>query len=292
MAEEKATNEGIPEGAPEDCGGSCSSCGVSGCGARTEHQVPPKYQPNDRSDIKKIIAVVSGKGGVGKSLVTSLLASELSKQGKKVGILDADVTGPSIPKAFGVTETPMPDADGINPVKTSEGIELISVNLLLPESDTPVAWRGPVITNILNQFFAEVNWGDLDVLLIDMPPGTSDVFLTVFQMFPVDGIVTVSAPQELVGMIVGKAVNLAHSMEVPVIGLVENMAYFKCDECSKEHHIFGEPQSAAIAEKYDIGAVATLPMDPSFAASVDAGKVYDYDTEGALATIMTAIEEV
>lgn len=287
MAEEKKA-DGIPEGAPEECGGSCSSCGVSGCGVR---EAPAKYQPNGRSDIKKVIAVVSGKGGVGKSLVTSLLASELARAGKKVGILDADVTGPSIPKAFGCEGAPAPDADGINPVVTEEGIKVISVNLLLPSDDTPVAWRGPVITGVLNQFFAEVNWGDLDVLLIDMPPGTSDVFLTVFQMFPVDGIVTVSAPQELVGMIVGKAVNLAHSMEVPVIGLVENMAYFKCDDCGKEHHIFGEPQGAEVAKKYGIGAVATLPMDPAFAAAVDAGRVYDYDPEGALAPILEAVEQ-
>ncbi len=291
MSEEKVAQEGIPEGAPEDCGGSCSSCGVSGCGSRTENQAPAKYQPNKRSEIKKVISVVSGKGGVGKSLVTSLLASELARQGLKVGILDADVTGPSIPKAFGAEGAPAPDADGINPIETPEGIKIISVNLLLPSDDTPVAWRGPVITGILNQFFSEVNWGELDVLLIDMPPGTSDVFLTVFQMFPVDGIVTVSAPQELVAMIVGKAVNLAHSMEVPVIGLVENMAYFKCDGCAKEHHIFGEPQGEAVAAKYGIPAVATLPMDPTFAAAVDAGRVYDYDTEGALSQILDAIEK-
>ena len=283
MAEEK----NAPEGAPEDCGGSCGSCGVEGCGARTE---PSKYEPNSRSDVKKVIAVVSGKGGVGKSLVTSLLASELTRQGKKVGILDADVTGPSIPKSFGITEPPVPDADGINPSVTPEGIKVISVNLLLPSDDTPVAWRGPVVTNILNQFFSEVNWGDLDVLLIDMPPGTSDVFLTVFQMFPVDGLVTVSAPQELVSMIVGKAVNLAHSMGVPVIGLVENMAYFKCDDCGKEHHIFGEPQGAEVAKKYDIEAVATLPIDPTFTKQVDAGKVYDYDAQGALDSILAAID--
>ena len=291
MAEENMTDQGTPEGAPEDCGGSCSSCGVSGCGSRTENQAPAKYEPNSRSSIKKVIAVVSGKGGVGKSLVTSLLASQLARQGKKVGILDADVTGPSIPKAFGVSGAPAPDADGINPVITDEGIEIISVNLLLPSDDTPVAWRGPVVTNILNQFFSEVTWGDLDVLLVDMPPGTSDVFLTVFHMFPVNGIVTVSAPQELVGMIVGKAVNLAHSMGVPVIGLVENMAYFKCDDCGKEHHIFGKPQGAEVAKKYDIEAVATLPMDPAFAAAVDAGKVYDYDPDDALAPILAAIEE-
>ncbi len=288
-AKEAQQEKNVPEGAPEDCGGSCGSCGVSDCGART---APSKYAPNGRSSIKEIIAVVSGKGGVGKSLVTSLLAAELARQGKKVGILDADVTGPSIPKAFGAAGAPAPDQDGINPLETQEGIKVISANLLLPSEDTPVAWRGPVITGVLQQFFSEVNWGDLDVLLIDMPPGTSDVFLTVFQMFPVDGIVTVSAPQELVGMIVGKAVNLAHSLNVPVIGLVENMAYFKCDECGKEHHIFGEPQGEAVAAKYDIPAVATLPIDPVFAQKVDAGKVSEYDTNGALDPILKAIEEV
>ncbi len=280
-----------PEGAPEDCGGSCSSCGVAGCGAR-EAPVgpPPKLEPNKRSSIKKAIAVVSGKGGVGKSLVTSLLAAELNRQGKKVAILDADVTGPSIPKAFGVHARPLADEDGMNPVTSASGIEMISVNLLLPQEDLPVAWRGPVITNALNQFWGDVNWGDIDVMLIDMPPGTSDVFLTILQMLPIDGIVTVSAPQELVAMIVGKAVNLAGSMEVPVIGLVENMAYFQCDDCGKRHHIFGEPQGAEIAEKYGIEAVATLPMDPKAAALVDAGQVDDYDAGGALAPIIAAIE--
>ncbi len=280
-----------PEGAPEDCGGSCSSCGVAGCGAR-EAPVgpPPKLEPNKRSSIKKAIAVVSGKGGVGKSLVTSLLAAELNRQGKKVAILDADVTGPSIPKAFGVHARPLADEDGMNPVTSASGIEMISVNLLLPQEDLPVAWRGPVITNALNQFWGDVNWGDIDVMLIDMPPGTSDVFLTILQMLPIDGIVTVSAPQELVAMIVGKAVNLAGSMEVPVIGLVENMAYFQCDDCGKRHHIFGEPQGAEIAERYGIEAVATLPMDSKAAALVDAGQVDDYDAGDGLAPIIAAIE--
>ncbi len=283
--------ENIPEGAPEECEGSCSGCSVEGCGSRTESQERAKIQPNKRSNIKKTIAVVSGKGGVGKSLVTSLLAAELAKQGKKVAILDADVTGPSIPKSFGITVRPTADEDGINPVTTPSGIKVISVNLLLPEADTPVAWRGPVVTNALVQFWSEVNWGDVDVMLIDMPPGTSDVFLTIFQSLPVDGIVTVSAPQELVSIIVGKAVNLANSLKVPVIGLVENMAYFKCDDCGKEHHIFGEPQGAVVAEKYDIDAVATLPLDPGFAKLVDAGRVADYDTEGALSPILDAVEK-
>lgn len=287
MAEENK----VPEGAPEDCGGSCSSCGVSGCGSRTEAQAPSKLEPNSRSNIKKVVAVVSGKGGVGKSLVTSLLASELNKQGKKVAILDADVTGPSIPKAFGVHARPLADEDGMNPVHSASGIEMISVNLLLPQEDVPVAWRGPVITNALNQFWSDVNWEDVDVMLIDMPPGTSDVFLTICQMLPIDGIVTVSAPQELVAMIVGKAVNLAGSMGVPVIGLVENMAYFQCDDCGKKHHIFGEPQGAEIAKKYDIEAVATLPIDPKIAELVDVGEVEKYDVGDALDPILQAIEK-
>jgi Mrp family chromosome partitioning ATPase len=279
--------------APEDCGGSCGSCSVEGCGSREAGGVPQKLQPNEGTSIKKTIAVVSGKGGVGKSLVTSLLASELTRAGKKVAILDADITGPSIPKTFGVADKrPSVDATGIYPVETQSGIKIMSMNLLLPEGDTPVAWRGPVITGTLQQFWNEVNYGEIDVMLIDMPPGTSDVFLTIMQMLPVDGIVTVSAPQDLVGMIVGKAVNLAGSLDVPVIGLVENMAYFKCDDCGKEHHIFGEPQGKAVAEKYHIAATAELPIDPKFAASVDAGKLEEYPLENALDSILDAIEAV
>ena len=179
----------------------------------------------------------------------------------------------------------------MNPVHSASGIEMISVNLLLPQEDVPVAWRGPVITNALNQFWSDVNWEDVDVMLIDMPPGTSDVFLTICQMLPIDGIVTVSAPQELVAMIVGKAVNLAGSMGVPVIGLVENMAYFQCDDCGKKHHIFGEPQGAEIAKKYDIDAVATLPIDPKIAELVDVGDVEKYDVGDALDPILQAIEK-
>lgn len=286
MAEDRE----VPAGAPEDCGGSCGSCGVAGCSARNA-EGPSKLETNKRSNVKKAIAVVSGKGGVGKSLVTSLLASEFAKQGKRVAILDADVTGPSIPKAFGVTAHPIADEDGMNPIATPSGIEVMSVNLLVPSEDTPVAWRGPVVTNALMQFWQDVNWGDIDLMLIDMPPGTSDVFLTIFQMLPIDGIVTVSAPQELVSTIVGKAVNLAHNLNVPVIGLVENMATFKCDDCGKEHHVFGEPQGEAIAKKYGIPAVATLPMDPQFARLVDAGKVEQYDVEGALQPIIEQIEK-
>ena len=276
--------------AEEECTHECSSCGVAGCGDRTAAG-PSTFEPNKKSTIKHVIGVVSGKGGVGKSLVTSLIASELAKRGNKVAILDADVTGPSIPKSFGIHGHLLADQDGIYPAESESGIKVMSVNLMLPEEDMPVAWRGPVITGILRQFWQETNWGEIDYMLIDMPPGTSDVFLTVFQSFPVDGIITVSAPQELVAMIVGKAVNLAHNLNVPVIGLVENMAYFKCDDCGKEHHIFGEPQGPAVAEKYKIPAVATLPIDPKFAKLVDEGKVDQYDVEGKLDDILDQVEK-
>lgn len=273
----------------EDCTHECGSCGVSACGDRLDASLST-YPTNARTNIKHVIGVVSGKGGVGKSLVTSLLASEMQKRGFKVGILDADVTGPSIPKAFGITNPLTADADGILPAYAQSGIKVVSVNLMLPKDDIPVAWRGPVVSGIIKQFWSEVSWGDIDYLFVDMPPGTSDVFLTVFQSLPVNGIVTVSAPQELVAMIVGKAVNLAGSMNVPVIGLVENMAYFKCENCQKEHHIFGTPQGAAVAERYEIPAYTTLPIDPNFARLSDAGKVEEYDVAGALDPIIQQIE--
>jgi len=270
-----------------DCGGACSGCNVEGCGSRTE---PPK--PKARKNVKNVIGIVSGKGGVGKSLVTSLLACEMARKGHKVAILDADITGPSIPKTFGIHGQITADADGINPAKTATGIEVMSINLMLPQADLPVAWRGPVITGILNQFWDETNWEDVDYMFLDMPPGTSDVFLTVMQQLPVDGIITVSAPQELVAMIVGKAVNLAHEMDQQVIGLIENMAYFKCDECGKDHYIFGEPQGKVVAKRYQIPALATLPIDPTFARLCDEGKIEDYDAAGALDPIIGQIEAV
>ena len=270
----------------EECAHECSSCGESGCSDRTA-QGPSTIETNSRSNIKHVIGVVSGKGGVGKSLVTSLLASEMQKRGKNVGILDADVT---IPKTFGITTPLTADADGILPGQTQSGIKVMSTNLMLPKDDIPVAWRGPVVSNAIRQFYSETNWGEIDYLFVDMPPGTSDVLLTVFQSLPVDGIVTVSAPQELVAMIVGKAVNLAPDMNVELLGLVENMAYFECPDCGKRHPIFGDPQGAAVAERYDIPAYATLPIDPSFARLCDAGKVEDYDVAGALDPIIAQIE--
>lgn len=274
----------------EECSHECSSCGVSGCGDRPATE-PEPIKPNSQSNIKHIIGVVSGKGGVGKSFVTSLLAIEMHRKGYKVGILDADITGPSIPKAFGITGKPTGDENGLNPSLSTEGIKVISTNLLLPEGDTPVAWRGPVISGILTQFYTEVNWGDIDYLFVDMPPGTSDVFLTVLQTLPIDGIITVSAPQDLVTMIVGKAVNLARSIEVDVLGLVENMAYFICDACDKKHFIFGEPQGETVAKHYNIPAYATLPLDPQFANMCDAGKADEYEVGNALDPIIEQIEK-
>ena len=274
------------------CSGSCSSCNVEGCGDRTAELAPDYLDTNAKSNVKYVIGVVSGKGGVGKSLVTSLLASEMHKKGFKVAILDADVTGPSIPKTFGVDAKIAVDMYGVIPCKTESGIKIISTNLMLPEDDQFVAWRGPVVAGVIQQFWNETSWGDIDVLFVDMPPGTSDVFLTVFQQLPVDGIVTVSAPQELVGMIVGKAVNLAHSMKVDVIGLVENMSYFVCDECGKKHYIYGTPQVEAIAAKYGIPSYASLPIDPKFAKLVDTGKIEEYDVAGALDPVIGKIAEI
>lgn len=272
--------------------GGCGAAGApsGGCGAAAAGAQAKEPKPTARANVKHVIGVVSGKGGVGKSLVTSLLASQMQKKGLKVAILDADITGPSIPKTFGMSGRLTADADGINPAVTESGIKVMSVNLMLPQGDMPVAWRGPVITGLLNQFWKETNWEDVDYMFVDMPPGTSDVFLTVMQSFPLDGLITVSAPQELVAMIVVKAVNLAHDMNVDVLGLVENMAYFQCDECGKKHYIFGEPQGEAVSQRYQIPAFATLPMDPEFARLCDAGKVESYEITDELDQIIDQIE--
>ncbi len=269
-----------------NCNHKCEGCSVSNCGSRG---LPPKYETNDQTHIKKLIAVTSGKGGVGKSSVTSMLASVLAKRGLKVAIFDADITGPSIPKAFGVSKKPVASKEGLYPCESKLGIKMMSLNLLLDGEEMPVAWRGPVIGSVIKQFYEDVIWGDIDVMLIDMPPGTSDVFLTIMQMMPIDGIVTVSTPQELVQMIVGKAVNLAKEMNVAVIGLVENLSYFRCDECGKKHYIFGCSQVQAVAEKYGIPAFATLPIDPNLARSIDAGNVEDYTPDDEIQKIVEAI---
>jgi Mrp family chromosome partitioning ATPase len=228
---------------------------------------------NKFSNIKKVIGVVSGKGGVGKSLVTCLLASKCREAGLKVGVLDADITGPSVPKSFGITSRAMQDDNGLLPTVTESGIKIMSINLLLEDVNAPVVWRGPVISGVIQQFWSDVTWGELDYLFVDMPPGTGDVALTVFQSLPVDGIVIVSTPQDLVKMIVNKAYNMAELMNIPVLGLVENMSYFECPDCGKRHSIFGESQIDETAEELGVPVLAKLPIDPSVATLVDNGMV-------------------
>jgi Mrp family chromosome partitioning ATPase len=256
------------------CDKACSSCSVD-CASRTSGNAPDPLatlSPHPSAHIKHVIAVVSGKGGVGKSLVTSLLATSLHKAGYQVGVLDADITGPSIPHAFGISGNLSATAEGIVPSETAEGIRVVSTNLVLPAETTPVLWRGTIISNLVRQFFSEVLWGELDFLLIDMPPGTGDVPLTVYQSLPIDGIVIVTAPQDLVGMIVGKAINMAGMMEVPVLGIIENMAYFECPDCKSTHRVFGTSDIEALAKSYDIDLVGQLPLLPGFAAQMDGGR--------------------
>jgi ATPases involved in chromosome partitioning len=224
-----------------------------------------------------VIAVVSGKGGVGKSLVTSLLAVSMQREGKKVGIMDADITGPSIPKIFGVHEKATGNEAGIYPVRSKMDIDIMSVNLLLENETDPVVWRGPVIAGTVKQFWTEVVWSDKDYLFIDMPPGTGDVPLTVFQSIPVNGIVIVTSPQELVSMIVEKAVKMANMMNIPVLGIVENMSYFECPNCHEKHSIYGESNIEEIAKKYDITNIAKLPVNPKLAAACDKGMIELFD---------------
>lgn len=237
---------------------------------------------NSQSNVKKVIGVVSGKGGVGKSSVTSMLAVTAQRKGYKTAVLDADITGPSIPKAFGLTQKALGNEEAILPVLTNTGIKTISVNSLLEDDTDPVVWRGPVLSGVVEQFWNDVIWGDIDVMFVDMPPGTGDVALTVFQSLPLDGIVIVTSPQELVSMIVEKAVKMANMMNVPVVGLVENMSYFVCPDCGKQHNIFGESHIEEIAAKYGIADIAKLPMEPKVAAACDQGLVETLDTTGLL----------
>ena len=254
-----------------ECTHDCSTCSQS-CGDRTQPQSFLE-KPHELSDIKKVIGVVSGKGGVGKSMVTSLLAVTMQRRGFKTAVLDADITGPSIPKAFGIHDKAMGDNNGIYPVMTKTGIEVMSVNLLLPDETDPVVWRGPVIANTVKQFWTDVIWNDVDYMFVDMPPGTGDVPLTVFQSLPIDGIIVVTSPQELVSMIVGKAVKMAEMMNVPVLGIVENMAYYECPDCKSRHSIFGESHIEEVATKYGINSIAGMPINPKLAAACDKGMI-------------------
>ena len=248
----------------------CSSCGsAGGCGGEQSRYAPL----NQMSNVKNVIAVVSGKGGVGKSLVTSLMSVMMQRRGNHTAILDADITGPSIPKTFKLDQKASANEEVIFPVTTKTGIQVMSINLLLDDDTDPVLWRGPVIAGTITQFWSDVLWTDVDYMFIDMPPGTGDVPLTVFQSLPVKGIIVVASPQDLVGLIVEKAVKMAEMMKIPVIGIVENMSYFKCPDCGQEHKIFGESHIDEIAEKYNIPNVAKIPVDPKLAAAVDAGMI-------------------
>ena len=254
-----------------ECTHDCSTCGQN-CGQRTEPE-SLLQKPHEQSHIKKVIGVCSGKGGVGKSMVTSLLAVTMQRMGLKVGILDADITGPSIPREFGLKQKAEGNDTGIFPVRTTTGIDVMSLNLLLPNDSDPVAWRGPIIAGAVTQFWTDVIWGDKDVLFIDMPPGTGDVMLTVCQSIPVDAAVLVSTPQELVGMIVEKSIKMVDMLNIPVIGLVENMSYVQCPDCGKKIEVFGESHVDAIARQYGIPHTAALPIDRKLAASADKGMI-------------------
>jgi len=259
----------------DECSHDCSSCGVE-CSSRTEAQ-DFKANPNEFSQIKRVIGVVSGKGGVGKSLVTSMLTVDLERRGLRTAVLDADVTGPSIPKLFGITDKAMSDGKNIYPVPSKKGTEVMSVNLMLENETDPVVWRGPVIAGVVKQFWTDVVWGDIDCMLVDMPPGTGDVALTVFQSIPVDGIVVVTSPQDLVSMIVGKAVKMANLMQIPVLGIVQNMSYFECPHCGEKSYIFGQSQVEDFAKKYDIDTVCHIPILPDIAKLCDEGKIEDFE---------------
>ena len=274
----------------ENCTHDCSSCGEN-CPSRNGQKPDFRAPANKHSNVKRVIGVVSGKGGVGKSMITSLMAVTMRRRGHNAAILDADITGPSIPKSFGVHGMLSACDDGIIPAVSTTGVKLVSLNLMLENETDPVVWRGPVIAGTVKQFWTDVLWGDVDFMFVDMPPGTGDVPLTVFQSLPLDGILIVTSPQELVGMIVEKAVRMAQMMNVPVLGLVENMSYFQCDECGKAHHIFGESHVEEIARRNEIANTAKLPINPLLAAACDKGMIEMFDGNW-LETIADAIEKL
>ncbi len=270
----------------EGCTHDCSTCSAA-CSSKKESMFEPI---NPMSMVGKVIGVVSGKGGVGKSLVTELAAVELRRRGLSVGIMDADVTGPSIPKAFGLSGVcEAAPLGGILPKETKTGIKVMSVNLLLEDITSPVVWRGPVIAGTVKQFWTDVIWGDLDCMLIDCPPGTGDVPLTIFQSIPLDGIIVVTSPQDLVSMIVAKAVNMAKLMNIPIVGIVENMSYVECPDCGKRISVFGESKIDEVAKSFGLPVLAKLPMSPAFSAMCDAGTI-ELCENGAATSIADAIE--
>ena len=260
-----------------ECTHNCESCGEN-CPSRSGGSNPADFleKPHPLSHIKKVIGVVSGKGGVGKSLVTSLMSVTMQRRGFHTAVLDADVTGPSIPKVFGLKEKATGDQNGIYPVKTKTGIEVMSVNLLLEDDTAPVIWRGPVIAGTVKQFWTDVIWDDVDYMFVDMPPGTGDVALNVFQTLPVDGVIIVASPQELVSMVVQKAVKMAQMMNIPIVGLVENMSYITCPDCGKKLYPFGEGKTQQAADEYGLPLLARMPIDPELAHLVDQGRIEDF----------------
>ena len=267
-----------------DCTHDCSTCG-SNCNDRTSPQSFLE-EPHPNSSIRKVIGIISGKGGVGKSMVTELLAVNTMRSGKHAAILDADITGPSIPKAFGITSKATGNSEGIFPIRTKTGIDIMSINLLLEDASDPVVWRGPVIAGTVKQFWTDVIWNDVDTFFVDMPPGTGDVPLTVFQSLPLDGIIVVTSPQEIVSMIVTKAVKMAQLMNIPIIGIIENMSYLKCPDCGKEISIFGKSHIEEICNEFHIPLLARIPIDPKLAEAVDTGNIEDYVSD----YIMPAVE--
>ena len=286
----KCLHQGGHEGgaAPEDCTHDCSTCGVD-CPSKDGGIQKAPLNPN--SSIKKVIGVVSGKGGVGKSMVTALSALAATRNGFRTGIMDADITGPSIPKMFGVHTKAYGSDYGILPEETPMDIKLMSINLLVENETDPVVWRGPVIGGVVEQFWTDVCWGDLDVLFIDMPPGTGDVPLTVFQSIPVDGIIVVTSPQDLVSMIVAKAVKMAQLMNIPVLGLVENMSYITCPDCGRKIQMFGESQAEAVAAEYGLKLLEQLPIDPVLSQEADAGKI-EFNEGTQMESILEVLEDL
>ena len=264
------------------CSGNCSSCGESCSDRKAESLLA---EPNAHSHVKKVIAVVSGKGGVGKSTVTAMLAAAMSKMGHQVAVLDADITGPSIPKAFGLKCQITGTEDGMLPAETKGGIKVMSINLLLSQETDPVLWRGPVLAGAVKQFWSDVCWGDVDYMFVDMPPGTGDVALTVFQSLPIDGVVIVTTPQDLVSMIVAKAVKMANMMHIPVLGFVENYSYLQCPDCGKKIEVFGKSHINEIAAKFDLPVLAKLPIDPTVAEAYDNGLMETVNTDAVSGVI-------
>ena len=268
------------------CNGNCSSCG-SDCADRKAESLLAALNP--KASVKKVIAVVSGKGGVGKSTVTSMLAVAMSRKGKRVGVLDADITGPSAPTAFGVTECQGATEEGLYPALSRGGIQVMSINLLLDDPNSPVVWRGPVIAGAVKQFWTDVIWEDVDYMFVDMPPGTGDVPLTVFQSLPIDGIVIVTSPQDLVSMIVSKAVKMANMMHVPVLGFVENYSYLECPDCGKKIEVFGKSKLDAVAAELGVPVLAKLPIDPKVAEAYDNGLMETINTD-LMEPVLKAVE--